>query len=568
MESTMLPLPASAPSTSVGHAPALAAALHAPLQATFAGAANLPAAVAREDARRAPPSPAAGCFDGAWRRVRDALAGVRLLRTSACDRALAAWARSGAATERRAEAVERIHAFSRSRRHHALDLHGLFLRELPPLPDRLRRLDCSHNLLRRVPEFPASMEALVLSGNPLDAWPVLPPRLESLEIARCRLTDMGALPRSLYHLNIGHNRIAQLPSELPPGMVMLSAEGNRLTHLPAGMGHLPALSWVMLHGNPLAPGTLAQIEEWNRWFASPHTFMTGSLAEARRVDALPEVDELRHVEQMDALDPEEAFERFRARLERSVNAREQPMFMTEFLSWSRRVEQDPALRAATHAIALAATATCEDRVTLTYLAMRRAELTLAIDAGRHDADAGQLVAMLRHLMREEAVDRIALDRIARSRNAEPARHVDEIETILHYRVGMGALLPQAGAVREGRFTLLAGVTDAELEEARGMLERLDAGFPRYLSNLPLWHGVLERWHPDAFAAARERRAELGDPEAYADRVRAYLRAEQPGLEDDVDAQVNAGPEVLARLNHEVFWPLAQQFLRERGVSLD
>jgi E3 ubiquitin-protein ligase SspH2 len=536
------------------------------MQAAFAGAANLPATEAAPEASRAsPPRGADGCFGRAWDWVCNALSRVRL--ATPYDWALATWARSGDATERRGEAVRRINAVPDPRQLLSLDLDDLGLRDLPPLPARLAWLSCANNQLRGVPEFPASMLSLQLSGNPLEAWPDLPPDLVTLAVAECGLTDVGWLPRQLSALDISDNRIAQLPPDFPRSLNTLLAENNLLTHLPVSMARLPSLHRVLLHGNPLEWETLQQIDDWNRLLPQ-YTFMTEPMTRALLIVDASNLERLRDAEQTDALDPEAAFARFLTRLRQTVNAG-RPDFADELAAWEQRVDADPELRAVTQAIALAATASCEDRVTLTYLAMRRAETTHAIDAGRHDHDAGHLVAMLQQAMREEALDRYAMDRIARYRDAEPARRIDEIETILQYRLGMGDLLPQAGAVREGRWTSThSGVTDADLQEARSMLERLDAGFPRYLSNLPLWHGVLERWNPGAVAAARERRAELADPEVYSERVRAYLRAEQPGLENDADAQVAAGPVVLERLNHEVFWPLTQQFLQARGVSLD
>lgn len=537
------------------------------VRSAFAGAGNVPREAAA-DARPLPSSQGLGaCLRPAWSWVRNALAHALPARTSTtegyCFRELTVWSKCGEASENRIEAVHKIHEYFRSGSR-ALDFEGLGLHDLPPLPKSLAQLNCAYNMLFGLPKLPATLTDLDCSRNPLFEWPALPRHLQALDARDCGFTRIGELPESLTYLVVGGNRITELPAGLPRGLIQLDAPGNLLTTLPAGIDTLP-LRFARLYGNPLDAGTLASIARWNE--ARGHVaFVTDPPARAHASDLAG----VREIEAADARDPEGAFKRFLGDLAGTVNAAKQPDFARELAAWRDRLEANSKLRELSRTIALAATASCEDRITLTYLAMRRAESNLAVASGALDHDAAALLDTARQTMREEALDRIAYDKIRALEQARPARAVDDIEVILHYRTGVGDVLPQAGAVREGRFAseLHSRVTRPELQAARASLQRLDADFPRFLSNWSPWHDVLARWNPAAVAAADARRAELADPDAYMARVHAFLAAEQPGFEDDAAAQVRAGPAVLERLNHEVYWPLTQQFLRERGFSLD
>jgi hypothetical protein len=108
-----------------------------------------------------------------------------------------------------------------------LDLHGLGLTVLPPLPAQLlslRRLDLSDNDLRAVPDEVfrlAQLEVLNLAGNritQLDARIGRLKKLRVLDLSQNQLTsvDANVLPGSLQQLVIDGNPLKETPGSLYP----------------------------------------------------------------------------------------------------------------------------------------------------------------------------------------------------------------------------------------------------------------------------------------------------------------------------------------------------------------
>jgi Leucine-rich repeat (LRR) protein len=113
-----------------------------------------------------------------------------------------------------------------------LRLDRLNLRELPPLPAEVQRLDCSANRLRELPALPAGLKRLVCSGNRLTGLPnPLPAGLERLYCSHNNLTGLPDLPLTLKELLCTNNKLVVLPN-LPPGLETLNCSNNKLTVLP------------------------------------------------------------------------------------------------------------------------------------------------------------------------------------------------------------------------------------------------------------------------------------------------------------------------------------------------
>lgn len=518
--------------------------------------------------------------------VRNALAEVFPCLAPPYDyTALSEWVRSGTPSEQRAEAAGRIvEGLAMRPPSTALELGSLGLREAPPIPrnilhlvlddnalERLPRLppnlvalNCANNQLRELRGLPPFLQTLDCSGNALVGWPHVPPRLHELDANRCGLATVAWLPGTLQYLNLRHNDIARLPA-LPPHLMLCDMQHNRLAGLPQGVERLPLL-FFDLRGNNLDPATLNQIDTWNalRDRLVFLTVRTPDAATVRTPDAA--LASVQRAEQADALDPEAAFDRLMDRLEESTN--QSLPFREELDAFRERVKADPDLRDRLYAIAAGGNASCEDRNTLLYYDMLREEANYAVEAGRLDHDVDRIIAILRHNQRQVEVDRIAWNTIQQARTEQPPRRLDEVETILHLRLLMGDLLAPPGGIHAGRYTvtLLSGITQGIATQARERLGSMDAELDAYLANSAAWQAVLERWNPDAVAAAREHLADtLSDPDAYSKHVEDYLRAEHPDMVDDPDAQVQAGPAVLQRLTHAAFGPLTNRFKAEREI---
>jgi hypothetical protein len=123
-----------------------------------------------------------------------------------------------------------------------LDLHGLGLKELPPIPGELsslRRLDLSGNRLKTVPAEVwrlANLEELILAGN----------RIASLD------PNIGTL-HALRSLDLSENRLSTLPSELAActNLETLSLFANQISTLPPVVLDLAGLRSLDLARNRL-----------------------------------------------------------------------------------------------------------------------------------------------------------------------------------------------------------------------------------------------------------------------------------------------------------------------------
>lgn len=243
------------------------------LGGSFSGAGNVPGDVVQRGPVRT--TGVGHGVRGALLRVRDAFAHVvpRTSPTPGYDfKALSRWASEPTPVpEDRFGAETRIHRFLWSPENGRLDLNGLGLSTLPPLPP-VEKLECCGNRLRQLPALPPTLRFLDFSGNPMEAWPALPPRLIALEAAGCGFTgDDVRLPDSLLSVDLSDNDFTQCP-RLPTGLVAANLQDNQLTSLPDGIEHMPSLWRVELHGNPLDEATLGQIEGWNRMYDNPRFF--------------------------------------------------------------------------------------------------------------------------------------------------------------------------------------------------------------------------------------------------------------------------------------------------------
>jgi Leucine-rich repeat (LRR) protein len=122
-----------------------------------------------------------------------------------------------------------------------LDLSGLGLKTMPPLPDGLRMLNCENNLLETLGEdydaLPRTLISLECGNNRLTALPdPLPPYLYTLDCESNKLTRLPeVLPDTIARLCVDRNQITELPAALPENLEMLSVDENLLTELPEAL---------------------------------------------------------------------------------------------------------------------------------------------------------------------------------------------------------------------------------------------------------------------------------------------------------------------------------------------
>lgn len=113
-----------------------------------------------------------------------------------------------------------------------LNLGGLNLKTLPPLPNNVKILNISFNQLRTLPRLPDSLKLLFCTHNKLTSLPSLPNSLNSLYCSVNKLTSLPTLPNTLDSLYCDHNKLTSLPT-LPDSLYLLHCHNNKLTSLPS-----------------------------------------------------------------------------------------------------------------------------------------------------------------------------------------------------------------------------------------------------------------------------------------------------------------------------------------------
>lgn len=147
--------------------------------------------------------------------------------------ALEAWSAAAgeAQGERRAEALARVDAWCAGRMAPMpLDLSGLGLTSLPPLPGGVTELRAGNNRLRQLPPLPAGLKHLQVTHNRLAELPErLPDSPEYVDAGGNVLTHLPEpMPRHLKKLFLSENRLGVLPAALPEGLQVLNIDHNPL----------------------------------------------------------------------------------------------------------------------------------------------------------------------------------------------------------------------------------------------------------------------------------------------------------------------------------------------------
>jgi hypothetical protein len=139
-----------------------------------------------------------------------------------------------------------------------LNLVGLGLTGLPPIPDTVRQLFLANNQLTALPALPPNLDHLDCSANQLTTLPALPPTLRTITFGNNRLTVLPALPPGLLELWCDQNELTALP-DFPPTLTMIVCNNNPITvlpPLPPGLKELYVMSTNLTALPPLPPGII------------------------------------------------------------------------------------------------------------------------------------------------------------------------------------------------------------------------------------------------------------------------------------------------------------------------
>ena len=494
------------------------------------------------------------------------------------------WAHSAPTTEGRAEAVRRLIVCLDSDASE-LDLMCLSLTGLPEhLPSSITSVHLAHNELTALPEnLPESLEYLCVSGNCLTSLPDhLPDGLRVLDVAENLIDHLPAtLPASLKELDVSHNRLAQLPEtlpdgleelcaygnlllalpeNLPQGLESLRADGNQLTTLPENiMYRLGAGCVIRLDYNPLAQRVLNRLRELTSapdYCGPSFSFSMDDASGRPPARALHEA-----VASWPGVEPQTVragdFSQFLDYLKDTVNFRN-PAFQLSVAEWLTHLQERPDLRRDTFLISQDASTRCEDRVSLTFNAMRQARLASDVQLGDYDHRLPELIGVGRGMFRMDQLELIARAKV------KTLNFVDEIEVYLAYQVKLREPLALPIDTPDMRYFDVAYVTSDDLSRAQErVLSAEREGFANYLSSdWQPWQSVLQRLDPEGHERAREELVEAME-DKFPSRLQARLQ--QMGLQGDPDAERGMGAHIKTEIAHEVRGRRSHDFLQNRGL---
>ncbi|WP_431016658.1 NEL-type E3 ubiquitin ligase domain-containing protein [Bradyrhizobium pachyrhizi] len=450
------------------------------------------------------------------------------------------------------------------------------------LPPGLRRLNVDNNQLASLPDrLPATLEELDASGNRLTSLPELPGGLQRLNVDYNQLTALPEpLPAGLEWLSASHNELTSLPETMPPELLWLGASNNQLTSVPDTLlTQLSRDSSVDLENNPLPDWVQAGLATavHAAGYAGPQFFFSTaegaveveprSLQEviADWLEAEPSVMATWHRFEQERGAPEYA--RFLDRLSRTVNSSDEG-FRRTVVNDLRQATTNSNLRKQYFDLALDASETCEDRVTLTWNAMQNARMIEDVKNGVYDND-GRLAVLIdlgRVMFRLDALEGIAREKVKSLQTDGRIGDVDDIEVYLAYQTKLRERLGLEHIAPAMRFFDVSEVTDADIDRAETIVRDKEATeFANYLATRwEPWEIVVKRIAPEAHNVMETRLHE-----AMGDEFKHRLNHRLAGLHliGDEDAERLLGPEISNEIASEIKGELMRQVLAERGLQL-
>ncbi|EBQ2130401.1 E3 ubiquitin--protein ligase, partial [Salmonella enterica] len=253
-----------------------------------------------------------------------------------------------------------------------------------------------------------------------------------------------------------------------------------------------------------------------------------------------------------------AFSRFLDYLGDTQNTRH-PDFKEQVSAWLMRLADDSALRETAFIIAMDATISCEDRVTLTYHQMQEATLVHDAERGAFDSQLAELIMAGREIFRLEQIESLAREKVKR------LFFIDEIEVFLGFQNQLRESLSLTTMTRDMRFYNVSGITESDLDEAEIRIKIAEnSDFHKWFALWGPWHKVLERIAPEEWREMMDKRAECIETDEYQIRVNAELEA--LGIAGDPDAERMTGMRIMEEINQTLFTENMENVLMKKGVS--
>lgn len=460
-----------------------------------------------------------------------------------------------------------------------LSVYDNSIRTLPEhLPSGITHLNVQSNSLTALPEIlPPGLKTLEAGENDLTSLPAsLPPELQILDVSKNQITVLPeTLPPTIINLDVSRNELINLPENLPAALQIMQASRNHLVRLPESLPHFrgegPQPTRIIVEYNPFSERTVQNMQQLmsSAGYQGPQVFFAmGDFSIVRVTRPLHEAVQgwLACLEEEDvnkwrAFEAEAnaaAFSSFLDYLGDTQNTRH-PDFKAQVSAWLMRLADDSALRETAFIIAMDATISCEDRVTLTYHQMQEATLVHDAERGAFDSQLAELIMAGREIFRLEQVESLAREKVKR------LFFIDEIEVYLGFQNQLRESLSLTTMTRDMRFYNVSGITESDLDEAEIRIKIAEnRDFHKWFALWGPWHKVLERIAPEEWREMMDKRAEYIETDEYQSRVNAELEA--LGIASDPDAERMTGMRIMEEINQTLFTEIMENILMKKEVS--
>ncbi|ENN4948407.1 SPI-1 type III secretion system effector E3 ubiquitin transferase SlrP, partial [Salmonella enterica subsp. enterica serovar 1,4,[5],12:i:-] len=435
--------------------------------------------------------------------------------------------------------------------------------------------------------LPPGLKTLEAGENALTSLPAsLPPELQVLDVSKNQITVLPeTLPPTITTLDVSRNALTNLPENLPAALQIMQASRNNLVRLPESLPHFrgegPQPTRIIVEYNPFSERTIQNMQRLMSSvdYQGPRVlFAMGDFSIVRVTRPLHQAVqgwltslEEEDVNQWRAFEAEAnaaAFSGFLDYLGDTQNTRH-PDFKEQVSAWLMRLAEDSALRETVFIIAMNATISCEDRVTLAYHQMQEATLVHDAERGAFDSHLAELIMAGREIFRLEQIESLAREKVKR------LFFIDEVEVFLGFQNQLRESLSLTTMTRDMRFYNVSGITESDLDEAEiriKMAENRD--FHKWFALWGPWHKVLERIAPEEWREMMAKRDECIETDEYQSRVNAELEdlriADDSDAERTTEVQMDAeraiGIKIMEEINQTLFTEIMENILLKKEVS--
>lgn len=195
-----------------------------------------------------------------------------------------------------------------------------------------------------------------------------------------------------------------------------------------------------------------------------------------------------------------SFSRFLDRLSETENVKKKSGFKAQISTWLTQLAEYNALRGKAFAMAIEATSSCEDRVTLALNQMKSVQLIHNAEKGEYDNHLSGLVSVGREMFRQEKLEQIAREKV------KTMRFVDEIEVYLGYQNKLKKPLELTSVTEHMRFFDVSYIIKSDLQAAELQVKTAEnSEFRAWVLQWGPLRSVLKRTEPERWEALSEKK---------------------------------------------------------------